>query len=360
MHRVRSRRGSPSAQHRPRSASPSPPIDTAIEHADDMPDSHSSFSESGSSSDMDSDDGNSEEEVVPIALRGNLQKPGPLEDDETRVKWVLDLIQRFCTRRGEEVEAWALAVKRLLDRGPAIDWASTLKQAERVLDRLEKGEFLESFDRRSHKLDTLNPMFDPSMLIVRGTGKGKEMVEPSHRLLFGHFAKLDLVLPESVYADARDRSSQQLGVDDFKTSVKLVAKTYKKLWPEKNQLATEWAQHMEVAYRRRNHINDARLRWNLIVVSEKVRTCEKLPPVDTIFDSVLAAPQNVPTSVSQRRSPEIPCSAKGQLTPSAQDDCFVYPSTPHHSAHSLGRIGIRQAQRIGFLGRAASDGGFEF
>lgn len=169
-------------------------------------------------------------------------------------------------------------------------------------------------------------------------------------------------------------------MDDFKTSVKLVAKTYKKLWPEKNQLATEWAQHMEVAYRRRNHINDARLRWNLIVVSEKVRTCEKLPPVDvsdvcldtsptesvltaciqTIFDSVLAAPQNVPTSVSQRRSPEIPCSAKGQLTPSAQDDCFVYPSTPHHSAHSLGRIGIRQAQRIGFLGRAASDGGFEF
>lgn len=126
-----------------------------------MPDSHSSFSESGSSSDMDLDDGNSEEEVVPIALRGNLQKPGPLEDDETRVKWVLDLIQRFCTRRGEEVEAWALAVKRLLDRGPAIDWASTLKQAERVLDRLEKGEFLvrarrSPFHRKKSLTDALN------------------------------------------------------------------------------------------------------------------------------------------------------------------------------------------------------------
>ena len=86
-------------------------------------------------------------EIIPIALRlpqaSALPPPTTLHQE---VSNTLELIQLFCTSRGEKVDGWIATVKHYLGEtaGPPLDLDSTLDVLKRILSRVERGEFLVS------------------------------------------------------------------------------------------------------------------------------------------------------------------------------------------------------------------------
>ncbi|GAA5977008.1 hypothetical protein JCM5350_007526 [Sporobolomyces pararoseus] len=291
-------------------------------------------------------------EIIPIALRlpqaSALPPPTTLNQE---VSNTLELIHLFCRSRGEKVDGWIAKVKDHLGEtaGPPLDLDSTLDVLQRVLSRLERGEFLSFYNPSSLLIDTPNPAFPSSNVVIRGKGKAKGTrkgcIDPPKRILPLKFAALDLLLDKPIYNDALHAQNQvSLSPKVFNDSVVKISSAFAALWPHKNdeEEAVEWEMDLRDLYASDKDDYDVSFwRWFLIVAAERVSTREKVPDLHALLRGEVSVPQNV----------------------EPDNDCFVEPMHKilHHvESHSLGRIGLRQAHRIGFLGRQARDGGYEF
>ncbi|GAA5903535.1 uncharacterized protein JCM6883_005033 [Sporobolomyces salmoneus] len=220
-------------------------------------------------------------------------------DDMSRIKWTLRLIERFCSNRGELIKGWIDSVRNHLSEDAGFDLAYVLKSLELILDRFEKGEFLATFNESSKYADVINSEFKVSNIFVKGKGKKQgHPISHSKRLMFGNCAKLDLLLEEKIYHDARAGHLAPFSAEDFEASVSKIVKAFQSLWFDRHFEAKEWKDRILALYENRHKQNDARLRWNLIVVSERVRTREVLPELEEIFNSILSTPRNVPLTVN--------------------------------------------------------------
>lgn len=130
-----------------RSRSPSEPSTSSSSSYDSQVSSHASAPES--------DD--EVEEIVPIALRHgvtDLQFLSVVSRDSGHS--LFGVISRFCTRRGERIEQWEHGIESRIRSTARLDLEGSHDTLLRVLDRLERGEFLVS-QKTSSSLDLVAP-----------------------------------------------------------------------------------------------------------------------------------------------------------------------------------------------------------
>ncbi|GAA5823821.1 hypothetical protein JCM5353_006369 [Sporobolomyces roseus] len=136
-------------------------------------------------------------------------------------------------------------------------------------------------------------------------------------------------LDATIYAASAKYYPPPFTGSDFSRVVLQISDFYSANYPEQLKTAQEWHKEMLNVGREQSHSTwehsskkGARLRFNLIVTAEKLSGREKLPSARNVDHTVRRAPPQF--------------------------------------FHSLGRISIRQARRIGYVGRIADDGGYEF
>ncbi|GAA5823828.1 hypothetical protein JCM5353_006371 [Sporobolomyces roseus] len=245
------------------------------------------------------------------------------------VKEVLQQIQHFCVARGERIEVWMDPVFAMMKK-EQVDFGRTWDATRVLLDRLMRGEFLLFFSE-SARIDRINPLFQPEFVVILKRGAGSTI---QHSLRPSVSSDSHFVLPKSYYISDRQSRPPKLTRKDFKEGIEAISKAYHELHPQSAPIAKDWENAVLKASKGIDGIKTREMCWKLIVVGEKVRTGEKLPKVEDLLHGHIEPPRNVNPS----------------------DSCFAHSE----SLHSLGRIGIRQARRIGHEGPLAREGGMHF
>ncbi|GAA5823825.1 hypothetical protein JCM5353_006370 [Sporobolomyces roseus] len=275
-------------------------------------------------------------------------QPPPAPDDSPKlipreeyghehIEELVNKLVEICHARGEIVGDWKSAFATKIKKSD-VDYARTWDALRRVLDRVIRGEFLLFFSKKSGMIDAFNPIFEPTHVVVL-KGELDSTINPARRPTVSSTS--ELVLSHYLYKQARLPAPMDMTREEFKNEINAIAVAFCQLHPKLVEVGQGWEKAVleggkDVGGTRWNLLGNKSvlMRWKLIVVGEKVRTGEKLPEVKDLLHGHIEPPRNV----------------------SPSDPCFVR-SGP---SLSLGRIGIRQARRISYVGRAARDGGVEF
>lgn len=141
--------GPPSPRRQKRASSPTSSYASGSPQFAGRDSLRSDSSQSGSLSTHDAPHPDLESPIIPIALRGENAPKLSIETSSTvndEVHQAFNFIKHFCKRRGETAEVWVGKVRSELMAadGQHIDFHDTLTMLHRVLERLQKGEFLVS------------------------------------------------------------------------------------------------------------------------------------------------------------------------------------------------------------------------
>ncbi|GAA5880455.1 hypothetical protein JCM16303_005388 [Sporobolomyces ruberrimus] len=251
----------------------------------------------------------------------------------------LHLIERFCSDREEEIKHWLNAFEKYGEEHHGnIDEHKTLENLNTLLDRVKRGEFIMTFE------EEIDSKFVPAKVVV--LKEGENVLERSKRpnpLLWSPFIRI--LRTKHHYSSPRtDGASGHLvrwlidDIADFyaKKHSDQEAQADSETWTK--SMRKDFSRHLNIGIRFVHHFRPTpaslRIRWNLIVASEKVRCGEVLPDAKDFFagEHLVASPQNVDIN----------------------DPIFVRSSS---QSNSLARISLRTASRIGYSGACAEEHG---
>ena len=104
------------------------------------------------------------------------------------------------------------------------------------------------------------------------------------------------MLPAAVYYEAGLAAPSSLGRDEFEKGIRAIAKAYRQLHPRLEKVADEWETDAlkagkDVGGRLWDLLGkkSRAMRWRMIVVGERIRTGEKLPPAQVRCSTVHAS-----------------------------------------------------------------------